>query len=182
MRRSHQRQEPDIAQSTDILADELGYRSAWWPCATLCPMVIWPPKLSMLWLQRRYGSAQCTIEEREYEPTSISRAVIFAGVDYEAIFAPGRARSRHHHFWDGGNNDLPFYRPGFPSLWSIRTRARSRVALSSGEANLRMADAMVINKIDTADAQGVNTVLNNVRAVNLSHYRFAPHRRCLSKT
>lgn len=110
--------------------------------------------------------AHCTIEEREeYEPYIDRGAVIFAGVDYEAILRQAEAEA-DIIIWDGGNNDLPFYRPDFHVVVVDPHRPGHELRYHPGEANLRMADAVVINKIDTADSEGVNTVLRSVREVN----------------
>lgn len=112
--------------------------------------------------------AQCTIEEREeYEPYVDRGAVIFAGVDYEAILRKAEQEA-DVIIWDGGNNDLPFYQPDFHIVVVDPHRPGHELRYHPGEANLRMADAVVINKIDTADSGGVNTVLSNIRAVNPS--------------
>lgn len=110
--------------------------------------------------------AHCTIEEREeYEPYVERGAVIFAGVDYEAILRQAEQEA-DVIIWDGGNNDLPFFRSDFHIVVVDPHRPGHEVRYHPGEANLRMADVVVINKIDTADATGVNTVLSNVRDVN----------------
>ncbi|MCA9866727.1 MAG: GTPase [Anaerolineales bacterium] len=152
----------------DILKDELGYQRV---VAVRHPMPY--GDLAAQAVQRFASNddmdqAQCTIEEREeYEPYIDRGAVIFAGVDYEAILRQAEQEA-DIIIWDGGNNDLPFYRPDFHIVVVDPHRAGHELRYHPGEANLRMADAVVINKIDTADAQGVNTVLNNVRAVNPS--------------
>ncbi len=110
--------------------------------------------------------AHCTIEEREeYEPYVERGAVIFAGVDYEAILRKAEEEA-DVIIWDGGNNDLPFYKSDFHVVVVDPHRPGHEVRYHPGEANLRMADAVVINKIDTADSTGVNTVLSNVRQAN----------------
>ena len=110
--------------------------------------------------------AHCTIEEREeYEPYIERGAVIFAGVDYEAILRQAEQEA-DVIIWDGGNNDLPFFRSNFHIVVVDPHRPGHEVRYHPGEANLRLADAVVINKIDTADNAGVNTVLSNIRAVN----------------
>lgn len=152
----------------DILKDELGYQRV---VAVRHPMPY--GDLAAQAVQRFASNddmdqAQCTIEEREeYEPYIDRGAVIFAGVDYEAILRQAEQEA-DIIIWDGGNNDLPFYRPDFHIVVVDPHRAGHELRYHPGEANLRMADAVVINKIDTADAQGVNTVLSNVRAVNPS--------------
>ncbi|MBP6015947.1 MAG: hypothetical protein KA586_04445 [Candidatus Promineofilum sp.] len=150
----------------DILKDELGYQRV---VAVRHPMPY--GDLAAQAVQRFASNedmdrAECTIEEREeYEPYIDRGAVIFAGVDYEAILRQAEQEA-DVIIWDGGNNDLPFYRPDYHIVVVDPHRAGHELRYHPGEANLRMADAVVINKIDTADSQGVNTVLNNVRAVN----------------
>ncbi len=152
----------------DVLKDELGYQRV---VAVRHPMPY--GDLAAQAVQRFASNAdmdraECTIEEREeYEPYIDRGAVIFAGVDYEAILRQAEQEA-DIIIWDGGNNDLPFYRPDFHIVVVDPHRAGHELRYHPGEANLRMADAVVINKIDTADSQGVNTVLNNVRAVNPS--------------
>ena len=109
---------------------------------------------------------KCTIEEREeYEPHIDRGVVVYAGVDYEKIL---RAAEQEADviLWDGGNNDLPFYKPDLHIVVTDPHRAGHELAYHPGEANLRLADAVVINKIDTADLEGVTTVRENVRAAN----------------
>jgi predicted GTPase len=109
---------------------------------------------------------KCTIEEREeYEPHLDRGMVVYAGVDYEKIL---RAAEQEADviLWDGGNNDLPFYKPDLHIVVADPHRAGHELAYHPGEANLRLADAVVINKIDTANLEGVTTVRENVRATN----------------
>jgi predicted GTPase len=109
---------------------------------------------------------QCTIEEREeYEPYVDMGAVIYAGVDYHAILEKAEQEA-DIIVWDGGNNDLPFYRPDFHIVVADPHRPGHELRYHPGETNLRMADAVIINKIDTADNADVITVQHNVRAVN----------------
>jgi predicted GTPase len=110
--------------------------------------------------------ASCTIEEREeYEPYVDRAAVIYAGVDYEAILR--RAENEADIIiWDGGNNDLPFFQSDYHIVVVDPHRPGHELRYHPGETNLRMADAVVINKIDTAGAEGIDQVLQNVRAVN----------------
>ena len=108
----------------------------------------------------------CTIEEREeYEPHIDRGVVVYAGVDYEAILRQAEQEA-DIIVWDGGNNDLPFYRPDLHIVVVDPHRAGHETAYHPGEANLRMADAVVINKIDTADLENIAQVRNNVRQVN----------------
>jgi predicted GTPase len=109
---------------------------------------------------------QCTIEEREeYEPHLDRGMVVYAGVDYGRILheAEGEADVI---VWDGGNNDLPFLKPDLHIVMVDPHRAGHEVRYHPGEANLRMADVVVINKIDTADGGDVATVRRNVRELN----------------
>jgi predicted GTPase len=109
---------------------------------------------------------KCTIEEREeYEPHLDRGMVVYAGVDYEKILREAE-READVILWDGGNNDLPFYRPDLHIVVTDPHRAGHELAYHPGEANLRLADAVIINKIDTADLEDVSTVRENVRATN----------------
>lgn len=111
---------------------------------------------------------QCTIEEREeYEPYIDRNAVIFAGVDYEAILRRAEAEA-DIIIWDGGNNDLPFFKSDYHVVVVDPHRPGHELRYHPGETNLRMADAVVINKIDTAGTAGIEEVMNNIRAVNPS--------------
>jgi len=109
--------------------------------------------------------AQVTIEEREeYEPYLREGAVVFAGVDYAAILEEAQ-RQAEVIIWDGGNNDLPFVRP---DLWICVVdphRPGHEVRYWPGEANLRSADVVVINKVDTAPQDGLEQVRRNVALV-----------------
>ena len=109
---------------------------------------------------------ECTIEEREeYEPHIDRGVVVYAGVDYEEILrhAEGEADVV---VWDGGNNDLPFYKSDFQIVVTDPHRAGHEIDYHPGEANLRMADVIVINKVDTADLADVTTVQQNIRSLN----------------
>jgi predicted GTPase len=109
---------------------------------------------------------KCTIEEREeYEPHIDRGMVVYAGVDYETILREAEQEA-DVILWDGGNNDLPFYKPDLHIVVTDPHRAGHELAYHPGEANLRLADAVVINKIDTADLEDVATVRENVRATN----------------
>jgi predicted GTPase len=109
-----------------------------------------------------------TIEEREeYEPHLDRGMVVYAGVDYAAILKQAEQEA-DIILWDGGNNDLPFYRSDFHIVIVDPHRPGHEVTYHPGEANLRMANAVVVNKIDTADYENVVTVTNNVRRVNPS--------------
>jgi predicted GTPase len=109
---------------------------------------------------------ECTIEEREeYEPYVEMGAVIYAGIDYHAILAEAE-KEADIIVWDGGNNDLPFFRPDLHIVVVDPHRPGHELRYHPGETNLRMADVVVINKIDTADRDGILTVQENVRRVN----------------
>jgi predicted GTPase len=108
----------------------------------------------------------CTIEEREeYEPYIERGAVIYAGVDYEAILRQAEEEA-DIIIWDGGNNDMPFYRPDLLIVVADPHRPGHELSYHPGEANLRMADVVVLNKVDTAVHENVVAVQNNVRRVN----------------
>jgi predicted GTPase len=111
-------------------------------------------------------AADCTIEEREeYEPYVERGAVIYAGVDYEAILRQAEAEA-DVIIWDGGNNDFPFYKSDLHVVVTDPHRAGHELRYHPGETNLRMADVVVINKVDTADHADVVAVQQNIRAVN----------------
>ncbi len=108
----------------------------------------------------------CTIEEREeYEPHINRGVVVYAGVDYEAILREAE-READVIVWDGGNNDLPFYRPDLEIVVVDPHRPGHEVAYHPGEANLRRADVVVINKIDTANSDDIDEVRYNIAEVN----------------
>jgi predicted GTPase len=109
---------------------------------------------------------ECTIEEREeYEPHIDLGAVIYAGVDYERILREAE-KEADVVVWDGGNNDLPFYQPDLHIVVDDPHRPGHDMTYHPGESNLRRADVVVINKIDTADLENIATVRRNVRTAN----------------
>jgi predicted GTPase len=109
---------------------------------------------------------KCTIEEREeYEPHIVRGNIIYAGVDYEAILRQAE-KEADIIVWDGGNNDLPFYKPDLHITVADPHRPGDELFYYPGEANLRMADLIVINKIDTANNEDVRTVRNSIFKVN----------------
>jgi predicted GTPase len=109
---------------------------------------------------------ECTIEEREeYEPHIDNGIIVYAGVDYEKILREAE-KEADVIVWDGGNNDLPFYKPDFHIVVADPHRAGHELAYHPGEANLRMANVVIINKVDTADPQNVKQVKANIRMVN----------------
>jgi predicted GTPase len=108
----------------------------------------------------------CTIEEREeYEPHIDLGAVIYAGVDYERILREAE-KEADIIVWDGGNNDLPFYKSDLHIVVDDPHRPGHDMTYHPGEANLRSADVVIINKIDTANIENVAIVRRNIRAVN----------------
>ncbi len=112
------------------------------------------------------SAQRCTIEEmEEYEPHIENGTVVYAGVDYADILdkAAGEADVI---LWDGGNNDLPFYRPALHVVVADPLRLGNELTYYPGEANLRMADVVVINKVDTADLAAVEQLRDHVRAAN----------------
>ncbi len=114
---------------------------------------------------------ECTIEEREeYEPHIDRGLVIYAGVDYERILQEVEKEEGGNGelfiVWDGGNNDLPFYAPDLYIVVADPHRAGHELTYYPGETNLRMADVVVINKIDTAELKDVTTVRDNIKATN----------------
>lgn len=109
---------------------------------------------------------ECTIEEiEEYEPHIVSGTIIYAGVDYAAILEQAQAEA-DVVIWDGGNNDTPFYRPDLSIVVADPLRLGNELTYYPGETNLRMADVIVINKVDSADMHAVNRLRGNIRRVN----------------
>ncbi|MHB1004428.1 MAG: cyclic 2,3-diphosphoglycerate synthase [Chloroflexota bacterium] len=107
-----------------------------------------------------------TVEEREeYEPHIAAGTVVYAGVDYEAILRQAERESQVI-VWDGGNNDFSFFRPDVNIVVADPLRAGHEVTYYPGETNLRMADVVVINKVDTAMPEQVAAVKGSVAAVN----------------
>jgi len=108
----------------------------------------------------------CTIEEREeYEPHIAAGNIVFAGVDYAQILAAAE-READIILWDGGNNDMSFYKPDLYITVVDPHRAGHELRYYPGETNLRMADVVVVNKADTARQPDIDLVLANVRLVN----------------
>jgi predicted GTPase len=109
---------------------------------------------------------ECTIEEmEEYEPHVVRGNVIYAGVDYEAILREAE-KEADVILWDGGNNDFSFYATDLMITVADPLRAGNEVSYYPGEACLRMADVIVINKIDSATPDEVQTVRDNIERVN----------------
>ena len=109
---------------------------------------------------------QVTIEEREeYEPHIARGNVVYAGVDYEAILRKAEEEA-DVIIWDGGNNDMPFYKPDIMFTVADPHRAGDELTYYPGAVCLRMADVVIINKVNTADREDVATVRNNISSVN----------------
>jgi predicted GTPase len=109
---------------------------------------------------------ECTIEEREeYEPHIDNHVIVYAGVDYERILRQAE-QEVDIVLWDGGNNDLPFYETDFHIVVADPHRPGHEVAYHPGEANARMADVFVLNKVDTASPEGVLAVRESLRELN----------------
>jgi predicted GTPase len=112
--------------------------------------------------------AAATVEEREeYEAHLAEGTVVYAGVDYEEVLKAAQAEA-DVVIWDGGNNDLPFFRPTVHIVVADPHRAGHETAYHPGEANLRMGDVIVINKCDTADPEKVEAVERTARQLNPS--------------
>ncbi|MFH1009756.1 MAG: cyclic 2,3-diphosphoglycerate synthase [bacterium] len=115
---------------------------------------------------RDLQSNKCTIEEmEEYEPHIQQGRVVFAGVDYQAILQAAE-KEADIILWDGGNNDMPFYKPDLFIVVADPHRAGDELTYHPGEANLLLADVVIINKIDTASPEDVDDVRQSVQLVN----------------
>ena len=109
---------------------------------------------------------ECTIEEREeYEPHISSGTIIYAGVDYGDILAKAQAEA-DVLLWDGGNNDLPFYRPTVHVALVDPLRAGHELRYHPGETNLRMAGVVIVNKMDSATPEQIAQIDETVARVN----------------
>lgn len=109
---------------------------------------------------------QVTIEEREeYEPHIARGNVVYAGVDYEAILRKAEEEA-DVIIWDGGNNDMPFYKPDIMFVVADPHRAGHELTYYPGATCLRMADVVIINKVNTADRDDIETVRKNIKSVN----------------
>lgn len=108
----------------------------------------------------------CTIEEREeYEPHIQSGVTVFAGVDYEAILREAE-KEADVILWDGGNNDFSFYKPDVYITVLDPHRAGHETTYYPGEVNLRAADVLIVNKIDSADKADVEAVIKTAKEIN----------------
>ncbi|MFX1260764.1 MAG: cyclic 2,3-diphosphoglycerate synthase [Promethearchaeota archaeon] len=123
-------------------------------------------------IAQRYESLEdldkynCTIEEREeYEPMINMGVILYAGIDYGKILRQAEGEA-DMITWDGGNNDFAFYRPDLYIVITDPHRPGHEVSYYPGETNLRMADVVIINKVDTADYDSVEEVRDNIMHVN----------------
>jgi predicted GTPase len=121
---------------------------------------------------QRYSSLKdldecgCTIEEREeIEPHLMRGTIVYSGVDYEKILDEAE-KEADIIIWDGGNNDLPFLKPSLHIVVVDPQRPGHEVKYYPSETNLRLADVIIINKIDTADHESVEAVKNNIKEIN----------------
>jgi predicted GTPase len=109
---------------------------------------------------------ECTIEEREeYEPHIDNGFVVYAGVDYEQILRRAE-KEADVILWDGGNNDLPFYTPDLHIVLADPLRPGHEARYHPGEANVRMADLVIVNKCDSARPEDIEAVEASVHALN----------------
>ncbi|MDQ3751921.1 MAG: cyclic 2,3-diphosphoglycerate synthase [Actinomycetota bacterium] len=111
-------------------------------------------------------AADCTIEEREeYEPHLEQGSIVYAGVDYAEILRSAE-KEADVVVWDGGNNDLPFYLPNVQITVTDPLRVGHETTYHPGEANLRMADIVLINKVDSARPEDVATLRSTIGTLN----------------
>jgi predicted GTPase len=109
---------------------------------------------------------ECTIEEREeYEPHIELGIIVYAGVDYEKILRQAE-KEADIIIWDGGNNDTPFYRPDLHITIVDPHRPRHGMTYHPGETNMRMADVIIINKMDTANRERILECRQTIRLIN----------------
>jgi predicted GTPase len=110
--------------------------------------------------------ADCTIEEREeYEPHLAAGSIVYAGIDYGEIISRAQ-KEADIVLWDGGNNDLPFYKPDVHITVADALRVGHETTYHPGEANLRMADVVIINKVDSAKIGDVEKLRSTIEALN----------------
>ncbi|MBN1109742.1 MAG: GTPase [Methanomassiliicoccales archaeon] len=111
-------------------------------------------------------SHDCTIEEREeYEPLIDNGIVVYAGIDYERILREAE-KEADVIVWDGGNNDLPFFESNLHIVMADPHRPGHEISYYPGEVNLRMADVIIINKVQTADRRNILRVKENIAKYN----------------
>jgi predicted GTPase len=111
-------------------------------------------------------TCESTIEEREeYEQHIELGAVVYAGIDYQEILHQAE-KEADIIIWDGGNNDFPFFKPDLHMVLTDPHRPGHEIKYHPGETNLRMANIVIINKVDTADQKSIETVKKNVKETN----------------
>jgi predicted GTPase len=109
---------------------------------------------------------ECTVEEmEEYEPHIVNGTIIYAGVDYEAILRQAE-KEADVIVWDGGNNDLSFYKPDLTITVADPHRPNHEISYYPGATNLLLADVVVINKVESASRENIDIVRNNIHNVN----------------
>ncbi len=109
---------------------------------------------------------KCTIEEREdYEHHILNGAIVYSGVDFEKILREAE-KEADIIVWDGGNNEIPFYKPDIHIVVADPHRPGHELKYHPGETNLRMADVVVINKVNTADMKSIGIVTENIKEAN----------------
>jgi len=121
---------------------------------------------------QRYSSLEdlkrfeCTVEEmEEYEPHIVNGTIIYAGVDYEAILHEAE-KEADVIVWDGGNNDMSFYQPDLTIVVADPHRAGHELSYYPGAVNIRLADVVIINKIDTSSRMNIDLVRKNIVGIN----------------
>jgi len=109
---------------------------------------------------------ECTIEEREeYESYICCGIVVYSGVDYQKILEAAQDEA-DIIIWDGGNNDIPFFKPDLHIVIADPHRPGHELTYYPGEVNVRLADVVIVNKVDSARKEDVETVIRNVRSIN----------------
>ena len=109
---------------------------------------------------------ECTIEEREeYEPYICCGTVVYSGVDFAKILKAAEDEA-DIIIWDGGNNDIPFFKPDLHIVIADPHRPGHELTYYPGEVNVRLADVVIVNKVDSARKEDVETVIRNVRSIN----------------
>lgn len=109
---------------------------------------------------------ECTIEEREeYEPYICCGTVVYSGVDFEKILKAAEEEAEII-IWDGGNNDIPFFKPDLHIVIADPHRPGHELTYYPGEVNVRLADVVIVNKVDSARIEDVDLVIRNVKSIN----------------
>jgi len=109
---------------------------------------------------------ECTIEEREeYEPYICCGTVVYSGIDHKKILASAE-KEADIIIWDGGNNDIPFYKPDLHIVVADPHRPGHELTYYPGEVNVLLADVVIVNKVDSAKKEDVELVIKNVKSIN----------------